>query len=239
MEKSYFASIVKKYYLDGSTPTARWDIKDSSLNVNFKTADRSLLGVLSANIEMPDAQVGIYDTKNLLSFLGAFDENISVEYKSEKGNLVGIRFWDETVSGIHMLADLSVIEEVSGLKKSPDWDCEVTLNKNFIERLIRSKKSLSTSNIIAFMPSGIQSDQVEFIVNYSNHNTDRLSLTIPANITGYFDVSAYDGNMIIKVLSANMDFMEANLLISNQGIICFKFKNQDYEAEYYLQRIKM
>jgi hypothetical protein len=91
------------------------------------------------------------------------------------------------------------------------------------------------------MPSGIQSDQVEFIVNYSNYNADRdrLFLTIPANITGYFDVSAYDGNMIIKVLSANMDFMEANLLISNQGIICFKFKNQDYEAEYYLQRIKM
>lgn len=239
MEKQYLSSIIKKYYLDGSTPTARWVIKDSVASITFKTSDRSVLGILSANLELPDAELGVFDSKNLLSLLGALDSDVSLSYKHEKNKLTGLSISDDAATATYMLADLSVVEEVSGLKKVPDWSCRITLKKDFVDRFIRAKKGISSANIVA-INSGINPNEVEFIINYAQHNTSRITLTAAAECTEPIDLSAFDAEMISKILLANTDFLtEAEMLVSNQGLACLRFKNEDYEAEYYLQRIKL
>lgn len=246
MEKTYLKNFIRKYSLDGATAAVRWKITGNAVKVLFKTQDRSVLGMIDMNVELPDCEIGIADSKSLISLLGALNEDLSISYHYDRGKLTGLSVSDEHSKAIYMLTDLSVVDEVQGLKKTPDWDVQVDLKKDFVDRLIKSCASVSGAKILGLFPIsdiGSGNTQVEFIVNYAQHNTTRLTMKTDAEVVGDIStssVSAYDLVMFSKVLEANRgDFMKSKLMISEQGIICLEFTGEDYEAQYYMQRIKM
>lgn len=242
MQKSDLISIVKKYFLEGSTQSVKWQIKDKNLTIDFKTDDKSILGQISYNLDLPDCEFGIFDAASFISFLGALDEDIQINYHYERNKLIGLDLSDKVINATFMLADLSILDAVTGLKREPEWDCEIKLKKENIDRIIKSKKSLNDAKLVAFEPfqdlSNPNAEKVELIINYSTHNTNRINLQVDANILNSFSLVAFNVDMLTKILSANLQFKEAILKLSGQGLLMVEFKDEDYESRYYLHKIK-
>lgn len=237
MNKSDFQSIIKKYYLDGKCPAVKWNVESNNLSVNFTTIDVSTLGSISANVEIADGTFGIYNTDKLLSILSALGNEVKVDFNYEKNKAVGLKITDEVMDVNFMLAAESVIPESKQLKSVPDWDFEIPLTKEFIDRFIKAKKAISDAKIFAIITND---SDVDVIINHDKNNTDRIKFTAPAKITSQADFIGFGIDTVSTILSANSsDFRTATMKVSSKGLAQFHFIGEDYEVTYYVKSVEL
>lgn len=235
MLKADLISLIKKYNLEGNCQSVKWSVKDKNLSIKFMTEDATLIGSLEANVEFEDQDFGIYDTDKLLSLLGALDNEINVDYHYERNKVVGLRLTDKVVSATYMLADLDIIPVPRERKGLPEFDIEISLKKDLIDRFIKSKKSLTDSKLVALIPDR---DSVDFVINYSEQPTNRISLTFPAKVANQFNIAAFNVDYICNILAVNSDFKEANLKVTEKGMF-MEFKDENYTSEYMLKSVSI
>lgn len=235
MNKNDFANTIKKYYLDGECNAVKWTVEDNSLKITFNTGDKSTLGYLTANAELPSGEYGIYNTDKLLSILNALDTDIDVSFNYERNKVVGLNLTDKKIDVSFMLADLSVLPETSNLNRLPDWDFEFVVDKNFINTFIKSKKAIQDANYFAF----ITDDQkVDVIINYDTINNNRISFSIPATVNKQTDFIMFNANVLTTILTSNVsDFKTGKISVSELGIMQIEFVSEDCEIKYYMKKI--
>ena len=236
MQKSELVNLIKKYYLEGLCPAVKWTVNEKNLKIDCVTEDKSLLVSLDANLELDNGEFGIFDTNSLMTLLGALDEQIEVDFHYEKNTLTGLKLKDKVVDATFMLADLSILPESKTLKNVPEPDVKIELKKELVDRFIKSRKSLSDSKLVAFLPT---SDSVDVVINFAEHNTNRITLNFPATVTNQFDLIAFNVDGLAKVLAANLDFREGSVSISEAGLMVVHFKGEDYESKYYLKKVEI
>lgn len=236
MQKNDFTNLVKKYYLDGQCPAVKWSINDKNLNIEFVSEDKSMKGSLDANLELEDGVFGIYDTDKLLSITNALDSEFDLVFHYEKNKPVGIRFDDKVVSATFMLADMSIIDDVPPTKSIPEFDVEVNLKKENIDRFVRSKKAMSDSNLVALIPND---DTLDFVINFAQQATNRIVVPFPATVTNSFEMVAFNASTLSSIFSVNTDFREATMKVAEKGLMMLEFKGEDYTSTYYLKKIEI
>lgn len=236
MQKTDFTNLVKKYYLEGHCPSVKWNVSDNNANIEFASEDRSMKGSVDANIELANGEFGIYDSDKLLSITTALDSEFTLDYAYEKNKPVGIRFDDKTVSATFMLADMSIIADVPATKSIPEFDATIILKKDVVDRFIKSKKALADANLVALIPND---QNLDFVINFSEQNTNRITLSFPAEIQNTFNLIAFNANTISTIFSANLDFREGKMQVAEKGLMMIEFKGEDYSSTYYLKKIEL
>lgn len=237
MQKNDLVNIIKKYYLEGICQSVRCDVKDKVLKVSKKSEDASVLVMLDANVNLEDGEFGIFGTGNLLTLLGALDDEITIDYQFHKNKQVGLNLSDKMVNATFLLGDLSLDEFApAGFKSSlPEFDIEIPLKKDLIDRFVKGRNALKDSKIVAFLPA---SDICDVVINFDpTHGSNRITIPFPAKITEQFEVAAFNIDPIQKALSANSDFREGSISISQRGLMQIKFIGEDYEVKYYLNKL--
>jgi hypothetical protein len=136
-----------------------------------------------------------------------------------------------------MLADLSVIRQVPELKQLPDWNVMVTLNKEFVNRYIKAKNALPEAENFGI---ACTNGKVEFIMNYSSINTNRIKFEADCEGETCKDMSVicFSSNLFKEILQANRDADTATLEVSGAGLARVTFKSQTYESLYYLVQLQ-
>jgi hypothetical protein len=232
MTKSKFDGFINRYSLGGEIESVLIQSNGSSLNVGIISDDKTLLGNVSVNdIEFPEGNFGIYTTSLLKQFLSVMDDNIKV------GTSVGsLQFTDEKSKVNYMLAAESVIPSVPQIKKMPDFNVEISLTTDFINKFIKSKNAMGNdSDSFTFVSRGGNS---EIILGYSTQNTNRISIKVDAVTDGDVDHISFSAKYLKQILTVNKDTTSAIMKISSEGLAHLYFTNNEYTSEYFLVELK-
>jgi hypothetical protein len=182
-----------------------------------------------------DATFGVYDTTKLTKMLSFLENDFEFSIQDIDGKAVSLKFKDSAGSANYMLADLSVIPNVPDLKQLPEFNVEIKLDSNFINRFIKAKGALAEENNFTFL---CKDGKAQIILGYSNINTNRLSIDVDASCTEDVDPISFSATYLKEILVANREATDATLKISSQGLSHIHFEIDNYESNYYLVEIQ-
>lgn len=235
MEKQSLNRFVSKYNLSGLVESVKWESKDGSLTTSFISDDKSVLGSVSMKeFDGSSAEFGVYDTTKLTKMLSVLGNDVEFSINDIDGKPVSLKFKDGSTSVNYMLADLSVIPNVPDLKQLPEFDTEIKLDANFINKFIKAKGALADENNFTFV---CKNGKSQIILGYSNINTNRIVIDVDATCSGEVEPISFSATYLKEILVANREATDATLKISSQGLSHIHFEIDNYTSDYYLVEI--
>jgi len=238
MNKQRLARFISKYYLNGTVNSVVLNSKSNSqqLSARFISGDKSLLGELVMDKwDFEDSDIGIYNTEQLIKLLSVVDEDINISLTKSGDKSIALKVSDSTSSVNYMLTDTSIINEPPTLKSIPEFELDIDVTPQFINKFIAGKGALGETDNFTILTNGTS---VKVVIGYSSVNTNRV--TIPVTTTKVSDIEnvSFNANIFKEVLSANKECESATLEVSSEGLSRITFKVDDYTSTYYLVAVQ-
>ena len=233
MDKSKFLGFLNRYSLGGNTDSAKLVISNKTLNTKFISTDQNVIGDVTLNsFDLPDAELGVYQTAQLQKLLTAVDEQMEVNLNIVDGKTYSVNFKDKSTSVTYMLADLAVIRQVPNLKSLPPFEVKIDLNKDFTSNFKKAVGALDSENF------GVECNlgETKVIVNYSSVNTNRVVFNATAVEASDMSVTCFSAKLLKEIINANSD-ATGTLEVSSKGLARVSFTNAEYSATYYLVKL--
>ena len=206
MNKITLDTFIQKYNLGGNVNSVKWVSSGDTLSTRFISPDKSLLGELTLSKQnLPNFEVGVYDTPLLSKMLGTLSDNIDLELiksPSDEEQVVAFHLSDSVISADYVLAAVGVIPDVPDLKNEPEYNTLVKVDSQFINSFIKGKSALSDVETFAVKPS---KNGVEFVIGYSDMNSNRISINAQMGAVDLTDSISFNANLFSQVLSANKE----------------------------------
>lgn len=233
MNKSKFLGFLNRYSLGGNTDSAKLVISNNTLNTKFISTDQNVIGDVTLNsFDLPDAELGIYQTAQLQKLLSAVDEQIDVNLNIVDNKTYSINFKDKSSSVTYMLADLAVIRQVPNLKSLPPFEVKIELNKDFTSNFKKAVGAIDSENF------GVECnlEETKLIINHSSVNTNRIVFNVTTIESGEMPVTCFSAKLLKEIINANSD-ATGTLEVSSKGLARVIFTNPEYSATYYLVKL--
>ena len=231
MEKLKLDGFINRYNLGGEVESVMMNSTDDSMSVRMISDDKTLLGNVSVkDSEFPNGEFGIYTTSQLRGLLSVLDSSIKVEEVTG-----ALKFSDKGTKVQYMLAAPSVIPAVPDLKALPEFDSEVTLDDEFVNKFIKSKGALADADTFTFTCT---KNKGEIILGYSSINSNRISIDVNCKCDNDIKPIAFSAKYLKAILIANKGSKSSSLKISSKGLAHLSFEDGDYTSNYYLVEIK-
>lgn len=229
MKKTILQKFIDKYYLAGNVESVIWK-SNGTLDCDFVNDSQDLVGKvrLSTN-PMDKGDVGIYRTSQLSKILTALSDDVEVKFDGD-ATKHSISLTDAKTKAQFMLADPSVIKKAPDLKSLPEWDIEMDINDGFIADYIKARSAVPEATNFAIMSSG---DKVNFVINYSTINTNRITFECDATKATSIETTAFNADLFKEVLTANRG-MKGTLKASSKGLLRLDFSDENFIASYFL-----
>lgn len=235
MKINKLTSLIKKYHLNTAVDSVKWEIKDKKATINFVTPDRTLVGSISMDdIDIPDCELPIYTTSQLLKLLSVFDSDIEIDPLIIESAAKTLNMTDKDSSATYMLADPSVIPVAPKSKQFPDFEFEMDINSDFISKFNKAKAALPDIGHVTF---NCNSDKCEMIVGYSNNNTTRITIPINGSVHSEVKYKSFNSNYLKDILAVNSDSTKAIIAVSNAGLLSVKYEGPGFTSVYYLVEV--
>ncbi len=235
MNKITLDTFIQKYNLGGNVNSVKWVSSGDTLSTRFISPDKSLLGELTLSKQnLPEFEVGVYDTPLLSKMLGTLSDNIDLELvkTSEVDTPVAFHLTDSVISADYVLAAVGVIPDVPELKNVPEFNTLVNIDSQFINSFIKGKNALTDVETFSVKPSDSGAG-VDFVIGYSDMNSNRISISVQSGAVGIKDSIAFNANLFSQVLSANKECSKAQLQISDKGLAFIEFNIDDFNVKYW------
>ena len=236
MDKYKLTRFIDKYHLGGNVNAVVINSKGDTLSTRFITGGKDLLGELEMNSwQFKDAELGVYDTEQLSRLLGVLDDDVSLNLTQSGDKAIALEISDQYSKVNFMLSDKSVINQPPPLKGIPEFQLQIKVDSNFIQRFISGKSALPDTDTFTVITSN---DGVKLIIGYSSINTNRV--TIPVETETYEDIEnvSFNANLFKDVLVANKECESATLEVSEKGLSKINFKVDQYDVTYYLVAVQ-
>lgn len=245
MQKTDLVNLIKKYYLDGTTfqenssgfNPVLYSIQGKSCQIKIKSGDKSLMVMLDHNLELEDCDLVIPESKNLLTYLSAFDNEIELTPEKSGLDYTSLKISDKSLNGKLALGSVDVVERDTNVNLPTDYDVVIELTRDEIDRFLKAKKGIGDAKIVAFIPN---EDTVNVVINYSvqNHNVDTITTQFSkVTVNNEFEVMAFKVDVLNAILQNNSDFREGKIELLGQGLMVVEFRGEDYEVKYLLKPI--
>jgi len=236
MKKEKIEKFISKYYLGGNIESVKFEINEKKLKTKFQTEDKTLLGiVLIDDFDLEDSEFGIFDTSEFQKILGAMEDEININLNIIDNRLVSIKLTDTQLKTIYVITDPEIVPKASSLKKLPDFEVEMDVTEEFVSNFLKGKSALSDSKNVAL---NTLTDELEFIINYSEINTSRISFKEKAKIDGSINYISFNSDYLKAILVANKDSKSAKMKISSKGLMELEFKGDGFFSKYYLVQLQ-
>ena len=130
-----------------------------------------------------------------------------------------------------MLSDTSIINEPPQMKQIPEFDLEINVTKQVLNKFISGKSALAEEDNFTVITDG---DNTKLIIGYASVNTNRVTIPVTTNENSNIENTSFNANLFKEVLVANKDCESAILYVSGEGLSKITFNIDDYSATYYL-----
>jgi len=238
MNKQRLTRFISKYYLNGTVNSVVLNSKSNSqqISARFISGDKSLLGELTMDKwSFEDSDIGIYNTEQLVKLLSVVDEDINLSLTKAGDKSIALKVSDSTSSVNYMLTDTSIINEPPTLKSIPEFELNIDVTPQFINKFIAGKGALGETDNFTIITDG---DNVKAVIGYSSVNTNRVTIPVTTTKASDIDNVSFNANIFKEVLSANKECESATLEVSSEGLSRITFKVDDYTSTYYLVAVQ-
>jgi hypothetical protein len=232
MNKHSLNRFIDKYYLGGNCSSVVINSKGDKLSTRFITGDKNLLGELHmTGWNFDEADLGVYNTEQLVKLLSVLSENISMNLTKAGDKAVSLKISDTKSDVNYMLSDLSVISSPPNLKSIPDFEVKIKVDKTFMSKFIAGKGALADTDNFTVITDD---DGVKVVIGYAEINTNRVTLPVETESYDKIENVSFNANLFRDVLVANKECESATLEVSSGGLARINFKIDEYDATYYL-----
>lgn len=239
MEKSKLEKFITKYNLGGSCESVLFKSDGDILSVRAISDDKNVLGEVSAtNINFPEGEFGVYETKKLRSILSVLDDNLTIKPNVNNGKTTGLNITDGNTKATFVLADASVIPAVPDLKKLPPMDFTISLDDKFVTTFIKAKSALSEVETFAIMSTG-EDTSASVVIGHSTLNTNRITVTAKTDKAVKMEPISFSANYLREILNANKDISNGTFQVSSKGLSVVRFDANGFTSTYYLVQISI
>ena len=237
MEKSKFERFIAKYNLGGSCESVLLKSAGKKVSVRTISDDKNVLGEINvSNIDFPEGEFGIYDTKKLRSILSVLEEHLAINAQVTGDKVTALNITDNSTKTTFVLADQSVIPSVPELKKLPPMDFTITLDAKFINTFIKAKGALSEVETFAVTSKGDE-NTASIVLGHSSLNTNRITITAKTDKAVKMEPISFSAKYLREILVANKDAKGGQLEISSKGLAKTSFTSDGITSTYYLVQI--
>ena len=232
MNKHSLKRFIDKYHLGGNCSSVVINSKGDKLSTRFITGDKNLLGELHmTGWNFDEADLGVYNTEQLVKLLSVLSENISMNLTKAGDKAVSLKISDTKSDVNYMLSDLSVISSPPNLKSIPDFEVKIKVDKTFMSKFIAGKGALSDTDNFTVITDD---EGVKVVIGYAEINTNRVTLPVETESYDKIENVSFNANLFRDVLVANKECESATLEVSSGGLARINFKIDEYDATYYL-----
>lgn len=236
MKKDKLVTLIKKYHLNNTVDSVKWSIKDKTVNINFISPDKTLVGsIAEQDVDIEDVELGIYTTGQLNKLLSVFSDDIDMSLWKIDGEAKTLNMSDKDAEVKYMLSDLSVIPPSGKPKKLPDFEFSMDITPEFVAKFIKSNNALPDISHVTINCDG--KNKNEMIIGYSSNNTTRITFPIVGKATGKVDHKSFNANFLKEVLTANSD-SKGTLEVSDAGLMRISYTGTNYTGQYFLVEVQ-
>ena len=240
MNKQTLTSAVDKYYLNGTVEAVKWVVKDKVATIDFITPMKNLVGkVISPNFDLEDSEVGIYNTSQFYKLVKIMNDTVVLKLnKSERGTPLELTLADNQYDLNYYLSDLNLIETVPAINEPADYDADLDIDSDFINKFTSAKKALG--DVKQFTAKSEVNDGImELLITIGEGNGYANKIKFKTKCEALFglDEIPFPADVMMEVLKANEDATEGKLKISQEGLMKISFKEDGIESTYYLVRL--
>ena len=176
MHKQKLVRFINKYYLNGTVNSVVLKSKLGKLLTRFISGDKTLLGELELDKwQFEDSEVGIYDTEQLLKLLSVLDDDVNVSISKAGDKAIALKITDTLTSVNYMLSDVSIINEPPPLKDIPEFELDINVTPQFINKFIAGEGALIDVDNFTIITNG---SETKVIINYASINTHRVTIPV-------------------------------------------------------------
>ena len=236
ISKQKLVRFINKYYLNGTVGSAVFNSKTSNqqLSTRFISGDKSLLGEVHMDKwDYEDADIGVYDTEQLLKLISVLDDNIELSINKTGDTAFSIGLNDAYSVITYMLSDTSIINEPPQMKVIPEFELALDVTPQFISKFISGKSALSETDTFTIITDEVSS-KTKLVIGYSAVNTNRVTIPVTTSTFENIDNISFNANLFKEVLIANKDCESATLQVSSEGLAKISFKIDDFTSTYWL-----
>jgi hypothetical protein len=240
MNKQTLISAIDKYYLNSTVEAVKWVVKDKVATIDFITPMKNLVGkVVSPNFDLEDSEVGIYNTSQFYKLVKIMNDTVVLKLnKSERGTPLELTLADNQYDLNYYLSDLNLIETVPTINEPADYDADLDIDNDFINKFTSAKKALG--DVKQFTTKSEVNDGVmELLITIGEGNGYANKIKFKTKCEALFGLSEipFPADVMMEVLKANEDATEGKLRISQEGLMKISFKEDGIESTYYLVRL--
>jgi hypothetical protein len=239
MEKSKLDKFISKYNLGGACESVSLKSDGTNLSVRTISADKNVLAEVSAeDMNFPEGEFGIYETKKLRAILGVVDNTFDIKANTVNGKFTGLNISDSSTKATFVLADTAVIPPVPELKTIPPMNVNIQLDDKFVTTFIKAKSALNEVETFTVMSDGVDTT-VNVVLGHSTLNTNRIDISTTTNVPAKLAPISFSANYLREILSANKECKTGVLEISSKGLSRAKFELDGFVSTYYLVQISI
>lgn len=240
MNKQTLTSAVDKYYLNGTVEAVKWVVKDKVATIDFITPMKNLVGkVISPNFDLEDSEVGIYNTSQFYKLVKIMNDTVVLKLnKSERGTPLELTLADNQYDLNYYLSDLNLIETVPSINEPADYDAELDIDSDFINKFTSAKKALGdVKQFTAKCEVNDGTMDLLITIGEGNGYANKIKFKTKCEALFGLDEIPFPADVMMEVLKANEDATEGKLQISQEGLMKISFKEDGIESTYYLVRL--
>lgn len=243
MKKQTLERFIKKYSLNNTIESVKWnvDTKNQQLKTSAITEEKNVLvSVVLSKFDgiAEDCELGVNDTSKLNKMMGVLGDEFTAKLNKKDDKITSISLEDGDTEMQFVTADLSVIPNAPNLKKIPDFNAEIVLDEELINKFIKAKGALADTDIFTLLMNKKQ--KMELVLGHSTLNSNKIKLGVKTqnnkdSITRNINFSA---RYLKEILTANGDCDNAVLKVSDAGLATITFVKDEFESTYYMVEIK-
>ena len=237
INKLKLVSIINKYYL-GTNESVKWDIKDNSLNIEFMTPSKDVIGNLTCNdFELEDSKLAIYDTKKLQNLISICSGDLLLEFEKTKEIYTKLNISDLNFNLSYALSDPLLINKVGNVTEA-EWVVDLDLTSEDISNIIKAKSALAqVDNMLITTTTNLdEEDVIEIVFGDESGHNNKITYQISGDIKETDIKLPFNSDMFKTILYANKDMEGGKLLLSSMGLMKLSFELDGISSNYYMIR---
>ena len=237
INKLKLQSIINKYYL-GTNESVKWDIKDNSLNIEFMTPSKDVIGNLNCNdFELEDSKLAIYDTKKLQNLISICSGDLLLEFEKTKEIYTKLNISDLNFNLSYALSDPLLINKVGNVTEA-EWVVDLDLTSEDISNIIKAKSALAqVDNMLITTTTNLdEEDVIEIVFGDESGHNNKITYQISGDIKETDIKLPFNSDMFKTILYANKDMEGGKLLLSSMGLMKLSFELDGISSNYYMIR---
>ena len=236
MDKTKLLTFIEKYNLGGSVESVKLVADGTTLKTSFVAEDKTLAGSVTLNsCDIEKSELGIFETAKFKTFLKILGDSIKIDLNKQDDRLVGLMLSDDNTEVNFVLSDLSVIPKAPAVKSPKDFDLEIPIDANFVDRFVKAKNALPDVDSFTLMMNK-KGDKLELVIGFASINSNRIKVEVKAN-AGKDKLDkpiSFNANYFKEILLKNSEATGAVFKVASLGIANISFTTPDFDANYFL-----